>query len=79
MIKEDLMVHDDEALTKQDVARLFRVSPGSVADRRWRRRVGLPAIKIGKSLRFRRADVLTLLRGDGREGAGARDQGGGGL
>ena len=66
------MMNEEQALTKHDVARLFRVNPGSVADNRWRRRVGLPAIKIGKSLRFRRADVLMLLSGDGGRGAGAR-------
>ncbi|MBI3988771.1 MAG: helix-turn-helix domain-containing protein [candidate division NC10 bacterium] len=51
----------DRALTKEEAAVFLGQSPNTLADRRWRQRVGLRATKIGKSLRFRESDLLRFL------------------
>lgn len=48
-----------DLLTAREVAESFRVSIGTVA--RWRRDNLLPGIKVGRTVRFHRADVLRLL------------------
>lgn len=53
---------DDRALTKQAAAALLHMSPNSLADPRWRRRVGLRATRIGKSLRFLQSEVNRVLQ-----------------
>lgn len=45
----------DYCLTSKDVARIFEVHPKTVD--RWRRRLGLPSKKFGRSVRFREGDV----------------------
>jgi hypothetical protein len=50
-----------QALRKERAAKLIDVSPRTIADPRWRRRVGLRAVRIGGVLRFRRSDLLELL------------------
>ncbi len=49
----------DELLTPQEAATLFRWSPGTFYVYACRRKI--PSIKIGRSLRFRRADLERLL------------------
>ena len=51
----------DRALTKEEAATRLGQSPRSLADPRWRRRVGLRATKVGRSLRFRESDLERLL------------------
>jgi excisionase family DNA binding protein len=49
---------DRPILTKEEVAEILRVSPGTIAGlTRSRARRILPHIKIGKFLRFRKVDV----------------------
>jgi len=56
----------DRGLTKDQAAMSLGASPNSLADPRWRRRVGLRATRVGRSLRFLESDVQSLLR-RGRE------------
>jgi Helix-turn-helix domain len=55
-----------ELLDRHDTARLLGVKPQTVADARWRARVGLRATRVGRSLRFVRTDIEALLQ-RGRE------------
>lgn len=50
---------DDELLTSSEVADRFRVSLTTVT--RWARTGEVPAIRIGKVLRFRRSDIEQAL------------------
>lgn len=54
-----LTVH--ERLTTKEAAALLRVTPRTLRDRRFRERVGLRPIYLGKRLRFRTADIKRLL------------------
>ncbi len=51
----------DRALTKEEAAARLGQSPKSLADQRWRRRVGLRATRVGRSLRFLESDLVRLL------------------
>ena len=51
----------DRALTKEQAAAILNHSPRTLADPRWRQRVGLMAVRIGRSIRFRERDLLRLL------------------
>lgn len=51
----------DQLLTAADVAELLRTTRDVVYSPAWRRRIGLPAVRIGRSLRFRVADVQGLI------------------
>lgn len=51
-----------KALTKEEAARYLGLSPRSLADARWRNRVGMPAVKIGRSLRFLLSDLQKLIK-----------------
>lgn len=56
----------DRALKKDEAAQLLGHSVSTLADPRWRQRVGLRATRVGRSLRFLESDVQSLLR-RGRE------------
>ena len=49
-------------LTTADIAKVLRLSEKSVRDPRFRQRIGLRGIKIGRSLRFLEDDVKRLLK-----------------
>lgn len=49
-------------LTTADIAKVLRLSEKSVRDPRFRQRIGLHGIKIGRSLRFLEDDVKRLLK-----------------
>ncbi len=51
----------DRALTKEEAATRLGQSPRSLADPRWRRRVGLRATRVGRNLRFLESDLVKLL------------------
>lgn len=51
----------NRALTKDEAALILGVSPNSLADSRWRRRVSLRATRVGRSLRFLESDIQSLL------------------
>ncbi len=51
----------DRALTKEEAATRLGQSPRSLADPRWRRRVGLRATRVGRNLRFLESDLVRLL------------------
>jgi hypothetical protein len=64
----DSAIHDDgaadmmeKALPKKEAAERLGVSPKSLADARLRRRVGLRAVRIGRSLRFLESELDRVL------------------
>ena len=52
---------NEKILCKEEAAKIVAHSPKSLADVRWRKRVGLPVIKIGRSLRFSLSDLQDLI------------------
>jgi hypothetical protein len=48
-------------LSKEEVAKRLSISPLSLSSQIYRARIGLPAIKIGSSLRFRESDIQRLI------------------
>ena len=65
------MENKNLAFNKKQTARILGASPNSVGDSRWRKRVGLPATRIGRSLRFLDRDIQELLK-RGRESLGGK-------
>ena len=55
-----------ELLTTREVAKLLRVNASTVY--RWRQDGILRGIKVGKTVRFRRAEVLALLEPEEKAG-----------
>ena len=51
----------DRGLDKYQVAHRLGVSPRTIEDPRWRLRVGLRAVRVGRTLRFRESDLLRLI------------------
>jgi excisionase family DNA binding protein len=51
----------EKLLTPGDVARWLGVSPGWVRDHATRKQPHLPAVKLGKLLRFRSSDVQAFI------------------
>jgi hypothetical protein len=49
-------------LTARQVAEALKISPRSVSDRRFRRRIGLQAVKVGGAVRFRASAVQGVMR-----------------
>ncbi len=56
------MKNSIRALSKERAAEILGQQPSTVGDPRWRRRVGLRATRVGRSLRFIERDLITLLR-----------------
>lgn len=50
-----------DRLTTKEAAALLRVTPRTLRDRRFRERIGLQSLYLGKRLRFRKADIKRLL------------------
>jgi len=48
-------------LTVDEAALVLKISPRSLADRRYRMRLGIPARKVGRRLVFAETDLLQLL------------------
>lgn len=61
LMKGDHMKRD-RALTKCEAAYVLGVRPTSIGDSRWRKRIGLRATRVGKSLRFLESEVNRVLR-----------------
>lgn len=53
----------ERVLDVQEAARFLRCSPNSLSNPAWRRSVGLPAVHIGRAVRFLESDLLEFLRG----------------
>jgi hypothetical protein len=53
--------NQNEVFTTDQAAEFIKYSSGALRDPAWRRRVGLQAIRIGKSLRFLKYDLLRFL------------------
>jgi hypothetical protein len=49
-------------LTVLETAQLLGCAPTSLITRSWRDRIGLPCVKLGRSLRFKPEDVERLIR-----------------
>jgi hypothetical protein len=54
-------VGSGELLTTRQVAWLLSLAPGTLASWRCRRRPGLPWVRLGRSVRYRRTDVQLLI------------------
>jgi excisionase family DNA binding protein len=52
----------ERLLTPKEVAEILAVSTALVLDHSSRRRPHLPSVKLGKAVRFRRADVEEFIR-----------------
>ena len=52
----------DRALKKEHAAEILGHSATTLADPRWRLRVGLRATRVGKSLRFLESEVRRVLQ-----------------
>ena len=59
--------------TVEEVARFLRVDEEKIANPTWRRAVGLPAIRLGRALRFRESDVRRIFLEGRREVMELRD------
>ena len=51
----------DSLLSPPDVAALLKLKARTPYDPRWRLRVGVKAVRVGRSLRFRAADIQELI------------------
>ena len=49
-------------LTIGEAAEFLRCSANSLSDPAWRRSVGLPAVRIGRAVRFLESDLIGFLR-----------------
>jgi hypothetical protein len=58
---EDYM--DEAIYTTKQVAAFMKVDEKTVGNPQWRRSVGLPAIHLGRQLRFRESDIRKCLEG----------------
>lgn len=56
----------DRSLTKHQAAVLLGFHPETFEDQSFRRRIGLPAVRIGRHLRFLESDVKRVIE-QGRE------------
>lgn len=52
-----------DLLTSKQVADTLALSLRTITTKRWRVEHGLPGVKIGKSIRFRREDVQRIIVG----------------
>ncbi len=48
-------------LTRQEAALLLRISPARLGCPAWRRRFGMPVVRVGGRLRFERATLLAWI------------------
>lgn len=53
-------------LTAEEASQRLGVKPGSLLDKRYRLRIGLPAVKIGRRVGFAEDDIERLIK-RGRE------------
>lgn len=56
----------ENTYTIKELSQILKFSTKSLKDPRWRRRIGLRATRIGRSLRFLERDINDLLK-RGRE------------
>lgn len=61
--------NEKELLTPAETAALLRTSVGALAVRRCKKTINLPYVKIGHSVRYRRADIMRFLN-DNTQGGG---------
>ena len=54
---------DEPIYTTKEVATFMKISEKTVGNPTWRSSVGLPAIRLGRELRFRQSDVRKCLEG----------------
>lgn len=59
---------DDEMMSRQELADWLKVCIGAID--RWCRKEGLPFIKVGRRVRFRRRDVEAWLAKRSQNGGG---------
>ena len=54
---------NERVFTVKEAARFLRCSPRSLEDPAWRQSIGLPAVRIGRAVRFLKSDLLIFLEG----------------
>lgn len=54
---------DEPIYTTKELAAFMKVSEKTIGNPVWRKSVGLPAIRLGRELRFRESDVRKCLEG----------------
>jgi len=54
-------LNQNEVFTTDEAAQFLKFPPGALRDPDWRRRVGLQAVRVGKSLRFLKQDLIRFL------------------
>jgi Helix-turn-helix domain len=54
---------DEPVFTVKEIADFLRIEEEKVANPAWRRSVGLPAIRLGRELRFCESDLRKCLEG----------------
>jgi len=53
----------EKVFTAPEAAHFLRCSANSLKNPTWRQSVGLPAVRIGRSLRFLQSDLVKFLQG----------------
>lgn len=48
-------------VTREEASSRLRVSPVSLGDRRYRRRIGLPVVRVGRRLFFDEVDIRRVI------------------
>ena len=51
----------DRARNRKEAAEILGVSHRTISDYRWRKRIGLRAVRVGGALRFLETDLMKLL------------------
>jgi excisionase family DNA binding protein len=54
---------DETIYTTKEIATFMKISEKTVGNPAWRKSIGLPAIRLGRELRFRESDVRKCLDG----------------
>jgi hypothetical protein len=54
---------DETIYTLKEIAAFMKVAEKTVGNPAWRKSIGLPAIRLGRKLRFRESDVRKCLDG----------------
>lgn len=49
-------------ISRSEAARRLNIKPSSLADKRYRARIGLQVVKIGRSVKFLESDIERLIK-----------------
>lgn len=57
-----MSLEESTLLDRKAVAKLLHVKPGTLASWAWRKKDLLPVVKIGRTVRYRKSDVMALIK-----------------